>query len=361
MPVSAFPVRVVPLGGETPEGYVSRLATANAVPVGQLAKAWQLPDDAAPRAAALEHAAERAGGLAHGHFDRDRRRHLLYVTCHHQRWSARHPCRKCDIVDWPRSGCRGCTAGTPTTIISRGGAVCTRHRRWRHQGLNIDLSRLRTYSRAERSMSGSLWSRGVTVHTKETLLATGLTVAAHEHAGSTLRRDRLTALGVDDELSASSLLTYYPEIVAVACVLTDRAVASALCTHRMTVSQQTQMLIGLVVGASGGEATDALVEIARDEVVRTRVALQDAFSTPSSPGATVRRAPRPKAMIEAAYRHGAVLLRHADEVRVYAPPVPGVRATPKSKIVSRRVLSDFGSARRRAGAAPPNMRHDVHR
>lgn len=357
MPISRLPVRVSPLGGETTEGYVSRLAAANAVPIRQLAKAWQLPDAAAPREAALAQAAERAGGLAEGHFDRNRRRHVLYVTCHHQRWWARHPCRKCDIVDRPRSGCLGCTEGEPTTIITRGGAVCARHRRWRHQGLDIDVSPLRAYSRAERSMSGTLWFRGVTLHTRETMLATGLTVAAHGHAGSTLRRDRLAALGVDDELSASSLFAYYPEIVAVACVLTDRAVASALCTHRLTASQQTQMLIGLVVGASGGQVTDELVEIARDQVIRTRVALQDAFSTPSSPNAKVRRAPRPKAMIEAAYRHRAVLLRHVDEVRVYAPPVPGVRATPKSKVVSRRVLSDFGSARRHTGAVSPSMRH----
>lgn len=347
MPIPRLPVGVTPLSGETPEGYVSRLATANAVTMGQLAKVWRLPDASAPRAAALEQAAERAGGLRDGHFHWDRRRHLLHVTCHHQGWWARHPCRKCDIVDQPRSGCRRCTGGESTTIVTRGGAVCTRHRRWRHHGLNIDVSQVRAYSGAETRMTGWLWFRGVTLHTSEIDLATVLTVAAHEHSDDKLRRERLAALRVDDELSASSLLVFYPEIISLACVLTDRAVASALCTHRLTASRQKQMLIGLVIGASGGQATDELTAVASDQIDRTRIALQDAFSTPSSPKAKVRRAPRAKAMIESAHRHRAVLLRHVDEVRAYASPVSHVRAAPKSKVVSRRLLVDVTAGGRR--------------
>ncbi|MBF0816251.1 hypothetical protein [Microbacterium paludicola] len=280
---------------------------------------------------------ERAAGLRPSHFQVARRRHLLFTVCHHYGWS-RGRCGTCDLVDSPRSGCRRCAPDAPTTIFTRGGAVCVRHRRWRHDGNDIGVSHLPAYAHAEAMASGWLWFHGVTLHTGEIDLATTLVTSALTDDDGHRRQHRLAQLGLDDgDPAATPLLLYYPEIMHLACALTDRAVASALCTHRESQERQVEMLIGLTAGACDGAPTSELAGLAVDQIERTRAALQEAFSMPSSKRARVRRAPRPKAMIEAAYRHDAPLLRHVDEVRVHAPAVTDVKHPSGSRTVSRRI------------------------
>lgn len=338
-----LPVRLVPLSGEAPEGFAARLAVANFV-TGPELNAWISPAGVAVvRGAQWISALERAASLPMGFFQRARRRHLLYATCHHYGWR-RMRCVKCDIIDVPRTGCIRCAGGEPTTVFARGGAVCVRHRRWHHDGLDIDLRGRPDYAHAEARMSGWLWFHGVTLHTGEFELATALVIAAVADNAERHRRTRLRRLMLDDHSGISPLLLFYPEITDLTCALTDPAVASALCTHRERPERQAQMLIGLAVGASGGAPTAELATIASQEVGRMRQALRCAFSMPSSKNATVRRAQRPKALIEAAHRYQAVLIRHVDEVRLNAPYIANVKPPPSPRVVSRRIQTALNRA-----------------
>lgn len=90
----------------------------------------------------------------------------MYVRCHHHDW-APHPCPRCGYTQQLRAACRRCAQGEETTVRTRGGAVCNRHRRWHLDGADIDLTGFPEYTRAERCLSGSLWKRGVGLATGE--------------------------------------------------------------------------------------------------------------------------------------------------------------------------------------------------
>lgn len=333
----ALPLRVAPLSGETPGGFAGRLAAANGLSASAL-NAWLSPaDPAGVGSEPWRQRLERAASLPFGYFQHARRRHLLFAACHHSGWR-RANCVKCDIVDTPRAGCIRCARGDSTTVFTRGGAVCVRHRRWHGGGLEVDLRGQSAYAHAEARASGWLWFHGVSLHTGELELAANLVSAALAD-GQDARRDvRLEQLNLDDGPEVSPLLLYYPEITNLACALTDPAVASALCTHRTSPERQVQMIIALAAGACDGAPTTELEALARAEIDRMRLALRCALSMPSSRTATVRRAPRPKALIEAGHRHKAVLMRHVDEARVSAPAITGVKPPPASRVVSRRLL-----------------------
>lgn len=333
----ALPLRVAPLSGETPEGFAGRLAAANGLSASAL-NAWLSPaDTAGVGSEPWRQRLERAASLPYGYFQRARRRHLLFAACHHSGWR-RVNCVKCDIVDTPRAGCTRCTRGESTMVFTRGGAVCVRHRRWHGGGLEVDLRGQPAYAHAEARASGWLWFHGVTLHTGEIALAMNLVSAALTDDQDSRRAARLEQLNHADSPQVSRLLLYYPETTNLAYVLTDPAVASALCTHRTSPDRQVQMLIALAAGACDGAPTTELEALARAEIDRMRLALSCAFSMPSSRTATVRRAPRPKALIEAGHRHKAVLMRHVDEARVSAPAITGVKPPPASRVVSRRLL-----------------------
>lgn len=352
-PGAALPVRVTPLSGENPEGYAQRLAVANATTWPDLRASFTPAGGKTTQRQLLILGIERAGGLPAGHFHRDRRRHQLFTRCHHHDWS-RGQCRTCDLVDAPRSGCRRCAHGQDTTIYTRGGAACVRHRRWRHGGLDADLNALPQYAHAEARFSGWLWFHGVTLHTGEIDLATRLVRAALAEDHHQLLASRLSRLRVEEDAPGiTALLLFYPEITSLACALTDPTVASALCTHRDLPERQTQILMGLAAGACGGAPTDELEALATEEVQRTRAALQDAFSMPASWGARVRRAARPKAMIEAGHRHQAVLMRHVDEAGAHAPVILDVKHPSISRVVSKRIQNTI----RQPTAAAPSDTH----
>lgn len=342
--MTVFPVRVAPLSGETPEGFAGRLASANGLAASEL-NAWLTrAGPTAVRGTQWTQRLERAASLPVGWFEQARRRHLLYTTCHHYGWR-RMRCAKCDLIDVPRTGCIRCAGGEPTTVFTRGGAVCVRQRRWHHDGLDIDLPGPLDYAHAEARMSGWLWFHGVTLHTGEFELATALVSAAVADDEEQHRRTRLGRLKInDDHREISPLLLFYPEITDLTCALTNPAVASALCTYRERPERQAQMLIGLAVGACGGAPTAELETIASQEVGRMRQALRCAFSMPSSKNATVRRAQRPKALIEAAHRYQAVLIRHVDEVRLNAPTIANVKPPPAPRVVSRRIQTALNRA-----------------
>ena len=321
--MKSLPCVIVPLAGETPNGYFGRLAAANRVSISTLkahVEHQQQERSMRPSHLAFVAGIEQLGGLAAGHFTRERRSLRLLRRCHHQRWVPAR-CSRCDIIDFPRSACLVCSGGEPTQIVSRGGAFCVRHDRWHFGERDVLIRPSAAHRRAEQLLSGRLWSRGVTMHTGEIELAYVL-------LASSFIGDR----------SAPPAHALYPASIHLVHTLMDSTVASSLITHREDENRQVEGLIGLTIGAGGGARTRALETRARKTIRVHRQALQEAHWMPTSAGATVKVAFFEKAVIEAAHRHCAVLLRHVSEVRTYALRDSRlIRPTPRPRIVAQRL------------------------
>lgn len=336
--VRPLPVTVWPLAGETVTGYLPRLAVANALTPTLLRIHTTRISGIPPYRPDLERAAawvERLGGLPAGHFDRDARRNAMYVRCHHHDW-APHPCRRCGYTQQPRVACRRCAQGEETTVRSRGGAVCNRHRRWHLDGADIDLTGFPEYTRAERCLSGSLWKRGVGLATGELQLAATLIRYWAADADLPARlHERMTAFGIDAVDQDSVSMIAYPEIVRLATVLTDLSFASYLLTPRFRLAQQVWALEAAVVTIMRGSTTEQLHEVAERIVSQGKAAVETANGMRQR-HTNKRPAMLEKALVASSQRHRSCLLRHLSTVRIQVPLYePGV-AAPANRVLERR-------------------------
>ncbi len=322
----SLPCRVDPIPGETPAGFLNRLAESNALEIDTFTRhVWRelnvrMMATADRRFIA---AVEFLGGLRSGFFDRERAKFRLYRRCHHTGWALRR-CATCDVVDRARTACLVCSEGNPTEVFSRGGRFCVRHRRWHYGSEDEVVADSDGCLRAEQALSGLLWSRGVTLHTGEFDLATRLILDSWQEQPAADQHVARRTYGPVVELLVT--LTY-PDVA-----LTMAALAES---HR----RQVEGLIGLVVGAGNGSRTPELEDTANRVIRVHRAAMYEALRMPSSNGATITTAPFEKGIAEASYRAKAVLLRHItrsgrrDE---FGERV--VSAAPASRVVSRRLV-----------------------
>lgn len=171
-----LPLTISPFPGETTSSVFLRLARRNGIPAKQLWKAMRHAESGLAYAVTPERVpnlvAELAG-LPAGHFDQPRPTELLYARCAHARW-AHLNCPECGSLPSAVAMCRRCARGEVVEVRARAGAVCTRHRRWCYAGADEDLTGEGAYFRAERCLVGSLWQRGISLHTGELQLATEL-------------------------------------------------------------------------------------------------------------------------------------------------------------------------------------------
>lgn len=341
--VRPLPVAVRPLAGETVTGYLARLAVANALTPRLLRIHATRISGIPPYRPDLERAAawvERLGGLTAGHFDRDARRNAMYIRCHHHDW-APHPCRHCGFTQQPRTACRRCAHGEETTVRTRGGAVCNRHRRWHIGCADIDLTGFPEYTRAERCLSGALWKRGVGLTTGELQLAAALIGHWAVDADVSPRlHERMAAFGIETVDHDTIILIAYPEIVHLTTVLTDLSFASYLLTPRFRLAQQVWALEAAVITIMHGSTTDQLHQVAERIVSQGKVAVETANGMRQ--GKTNNRpATLEKALVASSQRHRSCLLRHLSTVRIQVQPYePGV-AAPANRVLDRnRPMSD---------------------
>jgi len=271
----------------------------------------------------LMSAAESAGALPPGHFAHDRARFRMYRRCHHVGWKLRR-CARCDVVDEARSACSVCSGGIATEVFGRGGGYCVRHRRWHFRGEDKLIGSPEGHRRAEQTLSGPLWSRGVSMHTGELDLATRLILDSWQEPPEAERRIAACVYGPAVDL----LVT-----------LTDADVVLGLTALAERDTRQIEGLIGLVVGAGGGSRTPELETTAVAVVRAHRAAMCTAIQMPRSSGATTSKAPFEKGIAEAAYREKAVLLRHVTRSGRRVDVVErAVRAAPASRVVSHRII-----------------------
>ncbi len=321
-----LPCRVRPLTGETPDGFLGRLAATNAIGLTSLQRyIWQELGLTTANSTNARYVAaiEQAGGLEPGHFAGQHARSGLFRRCHHHHWLLT-PCRKCGVLDRPRAACSVCSDGILTEVVSRGGGFCVRHRRWHMFGQDELIRPPDVNRHAEQVLSGRLWNRGVTMHTGEIALAI------------TLIQDSRSETSCSSDAALS--LVYGPA-VELALTLTDASVALSLSALSEGEARQVEGLIGLTIGAGRGSRTPELERTAALVVAAHRTALDEAVHMPNSPATRVRIVRFEKGIAEASFRSKAVLLRHVTRPgrRVNGAKLL-VRGAPSSRVVSRRIV-----------------------
>lgn len=336
--VRRLPVSVQPLAAETITGFLGRLATANALTPRDLRLHVTDLAGMSPSHPNLERAAawaERLGGLRPGHFAGDARRNAMYVRCQHYAWQPTL-CRRCGHTQTARTACRRCARGEQTSVRSRGGAVCNRHRRWHFDGTDIDLTRLPEFAHAERCLSGALWKRGIGLTTGELQLSASLIRcwAVDEQLEGRIV-DRMGMIGINSLDADSVLLAAYPEIVRLTTILTDLSFASYLLSPRFSLAEQVWALEAAVVTVMNGCTTPRLHQIAERIVARGKMAVETAFGMRQN-ASNNRPATLEKSLVASSQRHRSCLLRHLSTVRIQIPPYePGV-AAPRNRVLVRR-------------------------
>ncbi|WP_193599398.1 hypothetical protein [Microbacterium sp. YJN-G] len=341
--VRALPVPVRTVPGETVTCYLARLAEANTLTERDLRLHVTDIAGLSPFRPNLENAgpwAERLGSLPVGHFDREARRNAMYVRCQHFAWQPGN-CTRCGYTQQPRTACRRCARGASTMVRSRGGAVCNHHRRWHLDGVDIDLTRHPDYAHAERCLSGTLWKRGIGLHTGELQLAATLIEHWARDAKPARRvADRMADLGIGELGRDTVLLAAYPEVVRLTAVLTDLSFASYLLSSRFKLAEQVWALEAAVVTIMQGTTTTHLHDIAERIVARGKAAVETAFSMRLNAGCK-RPAALEKALVASSQRHRICLLRHLSTVRIQIIPyTPGIAVPRNRTVVARGGLSD---------------------
>lgn len=322
----ALPCPVDPMPGETPAGFLNRLADVNALGADALTRhVWR--EFGAKSIAATDRrfitAVESLGGLHVGFFDQDRPRHRLYRRCHHTGWILRR-CAICDVVDRARTACLVCSKGGVTEVFSRGGCFCIRHHRWHCRDEDAHVRDADDLLRAEQALAGLLWSRGVTMNTGEFDLA-----------------KRLIFDSWREQPAEAQCATWrsYSAVVQLLVTLTHPDVALTMTALAESQRRQVEGLIGLVVGAGRGSRTPELEDTAIRVIRVHRAGMYEALRMPKSNKATISRAPFEKAIAEASFRKKAVFLRHVtrsgrqDDFGDHV-----VRGAPASRVVSRRIV-----------------------
>lgn len=333
----SLPIRVEPVEGESPEGFISRLAHVHLleeadvrrVVLNELSRNWWPAAD--PRVVdVIERLAELPPGALRPDFDA----HGMRVRCGHHNWQP-EKCTKCKRFAEPRSACVVCARGLPTTTVAMGGALCFAHGHWAFRDLQVDVAGLAEYEQAELLLRSQLWQRGVALHTGELNLAAAFVSAWH--AGSdarTLIDDRMTRFGVQ-ELGTyeETLLCAYPEVVRVACVLTAPRTITPVLNVRISALTQAHLLMRAIANALGREPNDGLRTYTVAVVGHAHRAMLYMYGLRSAAHVKHQLCPLNRGLIVAAHWQRACLLRHANPRHL--PDIarkPG-RAAPRPRVI----------------------------
>lgn len=340
--VTSLPVPLKPLSGETVTGYAARLARANALdPVELKLHIRDLGGLSVtkPDVEKVPGIVEALGHLMPGHFEGDARRHAMFGRCSHYSWRlgrCRHGCAR---PQQPRTACLRCSGGIPTSICSRGGAVCLTHRRWHLNGRDVDVSDAPVYGRAERWLSGKLWFRGIALHTGEFQLAGRLIQAALADVADAEPLARAERWGVDPRGShADIMLSAYPEIVALTGLLVDPEFLRFLLGPRFRVEAQVEIMEAAVTGVLAASGGRALHKLSQAVVERSRDAVMIAYGASKSYRVKTIPCSFEKALYASARSNRACLLRHLDTVRMPSLDMPLTWGATRTRTLNRAIL-----------------------
>lgn len=347
-PLRTLPIRLELIEGETVEGFTKRLAQAHQceerdirrIVLDRLGRSWWPVAD--QRVVDLiEHLAELPRDALRPNFEK----HGMWVRCGHRSWRP-EKCAKCARFAEPRTACLQCSRGLATTTIARGGALCLTHLHWAHRALRADVAGMPGYESAELLLRSQLWKRGVALHTGELNLAAAFVRAWHEGSDSSpVIDDRMTRFEVQrlDDYEGV-LLCAYPEVIRLACVLTNPRTITPILDVTTSALTQADHLLPVVAKAIGDAPNDALRAFTVSVVGYAHRAMLYMYGLRSSKQVKHQRCPLNRALIAAAHRQHACLLRHANPRTL--PDIAGKtgQAAPRSRVIRKWVPLPDGLA-----------------
>lgn len=332
-----LPVRLELIEGETVEGFTKRLAQAHQceerdirrIVLDRLGRNWWPAVDQRV-VDVIEHLADLPRDALRPNFETDG----MWVRCGHRSWRP-EKCAKCARFAEPRVACLECSGGLTTTTIARGGALCLTHHHWAYRALHADVAGTPGYESAELLLRSQLWKRGVAVHTGEVNLAAAFVRAWHEGADApSVIDDRMARFGVHHlDTYEEVLLCAYPEVIRLAFLLTAPGVITPVLNVTMSALTQADLLLPAVGKTIAGNPNDALRAFTVSVVGYAHRAMLYMYGLRSSHQVKHQRCPLNRALIVAAHRQRACLLRHANPRSL--PDIAGKtgQAAPRSRVI----------------------------
>ena len=336
-PLRTLPIRLELIDGETVQGLTKRLAQAHQCEEGDIRRIvldrlgrnwWPAADH---RVVDL---IEQLAGLAPGALSPDFEKHGMWVRCGHHSWRP-DKCGRCARFAEPRTACPDCSGGLATTTIARGGALCLTHHQWAYRALRADVAGLPGFENAELLLRSQLWKRGVALHTGEMNLAAAFIHAWHQDpGGSSSIRDRMTRIGISHlDTYENVLLCAYPEIMRLTCLLTSPPTITPILDVTTSALTQADRLLPMVANAIGDEPNDELRPFTISVVGHAHRAMLYMYGLRSSKQVKYQRCPLNRALMVAAHRQLACLLRHANPGSL--PDIAGKtgQAAPRTRVI----------------------------
>jgi len=340
-----LPIRLEPVEGETVDGFTKRIAQAHQceerdirrIVLEHLGRSWWPAADQC-----VVEVIEQLADLAPGALSADFEKHGMWVRCGHHSWRP-EKCSRCARFAEPRTACPECSGGLATTTIGRGGALCLTHHHWAYRALRADVAGMPGYESAELLLRSQLWKRGVALHTGELNLAAAFVHAWHEGTQAPSRiDDRMARFGIRClDTYEEVLLCAYPEIIRLACVLTSPRTITLILDVRTSALTQTDRLLPAVANAIGDELNDALCAFTLSVVGYAHRAMLYMYGLRRTPQVKYQLCPLNRALIVAAHRQRACLLRHAIPQSLPDLACKPMDAAPPSRVIRKwQVLVD---------------------
>ena len=332
-----LPIRLEPIEGETVDGFTKRLAQAHQcderdirrIVLDRLGRSWWPAADQRV-VDVIEQLADLPSGVLRPDFEAAG----MWVRCGHRSWRP-EKCAKCARFAEPRAACLECSGGLATTTIARGGALCLTHHHWAHRALHADVDGMPGYENAEQLLRSQLWTRGVALHTGELNLAAAFIHAWHQGSGgSSPIRDRMARIGIPHlDTYENALLCAYPEIIRLAYALTSPRTITPILDVTTSALAQTDCLLPAIATAIGVEANGALRAFTVSVVGHAHRSMLYMYGLRGSKQVKHQRCPLNRALMAAAHRQRACLLRHANPRGL--PDIAGTtgQASPRARVI----------------------------
>lgn len=335
-------LRTLPIGlelieGETVDGFTKRLAQAHQceerdihrIVLEHLGRNWWPVAD--QRVAEV---IERLADLPRDSLRRNFEKNGMWVRCGHRSWRP-SKCARCARFAEPRTACLECSGGLATTTIARGGALCLTHHQWAYRALRVDVTGLLGYERAELLLRSQLWKRGVALQTGELNLAAAFVRASREGSESpSVIDDRMVRFGIQHlDTYEKLLMSAYPEIIRLACMLTNPRTITPILNVTTSALTQADHLLPVVAQAIGDAPNDALRDFTVNVVGYAHRAMLYMYGLRSSKQVKHQRCPHNRALMVAAIRQRACLLRHANPRALADIAGKTGQAAPRSRVI----------------------------
>lgn len=309
-----LPIYVDPVPAETVSGYIGRIAQTHCLEVGEIRRtliretgrsSWSEND---PRIAV---ALARLCGLPDDAFEVSFEDNGMWTRCGHPRWKPQK-CPRCRTLAEPRTACVECAGGFTTATRARSGPLCLRHGRWTLHGLDIKVSPGASASRAERTLRGPLWERGIALHTGEYNLAAAAILAWSQGSdGGTFLEERAQRLGLPAPTKFEEvMLCGYPEVVRVVEVAMSPRILRGVLQVSRSALPQIDGFANVIANTLGATVNESLHDWAGAVIGHAHRAVLHATGLRRTTSAKNVPCPQDRALIVASGTQRACLLRH---------------------------------------------------